>query len=281
VVPVTGTPALRGVPRYLTFGISALAMALTPWQGQAACAARGGSAAPSAAPEYLALGDSIAYGYDPRVKPPATEASYIGYPTDVGAALSDIVVNASCPGDTSAGFVSADGVDVGCRDVHSYHALHVDYSGTELEFATDFLRSHQNTNLVTVGIGINDVYGCMTRTSDRCASEMASTLGRMRAIYHGPLVLVNYYLQYYKVPSLTRLISPLNAIMAQVAPNYGAIIADEFAAFAARTADSGGDGCRAGLMIETPDGGCDAHLTPAGRSLMAATIVQALKEHTP
>jgi lysophospholipase L1-like esterase len=274
-------------------GIAAVAMAVAACPSHASFAASGGSAETSAAPEYLALGDSIAYGFDPRLTYPAPESSYIGYATDVGAARANTVVNASCPGDTSAGFVSPDGVDAGCRYLRAQdpHIMHVTYNSTELDFATDFLRSHPNTNLVTVGIGVNDMYLCMLHTSDRCASELAAPLdayrtnlgtilGRMRAIYHGPLVLVNYYPQDYQEPTVTPVLARFNAVMAQVAPNYGAIVADEFAAFAAQEAAAGGDGCRAGLLILVPDHGCDVHLTPAGRNVMAATILQALKEHT-
>jgi lysophospholipase L1-like esterase len=283
---MVGTGALRGILRYLTVGIAAVAISVAPWLSHVSYAASGGSAATSAALEYLALGDSIAYGYDPTIAY-ASESGYIGYPTDVGALRSNNVVNASCPGDSSAGFISAEGASVGCPDVRKAHALHVNYNGTELEFATEFLRSHPATNLVTVGIGVNDVYACMVRTSDHCDSELTSTLdayrtnlgtilGRLRAIYHGPLVLVNYYSQNYQDPTGTSRISRLNAVMAQVAPNYGAIVADEFTAFAAHTAHRGGDGCRAGLLIKGP-AGCNGHLTPAGRNLMATTILQALK----
>jgi len=277
--------------RCLTVGIVAAALAVGPWLGGVSSAASGGSAETPAAPEYLALGDSVTYGYDPRLAYPTPESKYIGYPTDVGAALSDTVVNAACSGDTSAAFVSADAPDHGCHALHAAVMLHVNYHGTQLDFATEFLRSHPSTRLVTIGIGLVDYFGCASQTSDHCVGELPSILDsyrknlgtimeRIRTIYHGTLVLVNYFTMNYQEPIDTGGISKLNAVMAQVGQNYGAIVADTFSAFAAGSAAQGGDGCRAGLLIKTSTG-CDVHPTADGRNLMAKTIEAALEKHAP
>src|ERR1035437_10130137 len=67
---------------------------------------------------YLALGDSISFGYDPTVTAP-TPAKYTGYPELVAAALNlsqpGKEVNAACPGETSGSFLTMGALDNGCR----------------------------------------------------------------------------------------------------------------------------------------------------------------------
>ncbi|MFY9865939.1 MAG: hypothetical protein WAK58_19155, partial [Trebonia sp.] len=57
---------------------------------------------------YLALGDSVAFGFVPSNAVPAPNyfdaSSFVGYPEDVAQALHIPVVNASCPGETTASF---------------------------------------------------------------------------------------------------------------------------------------------------------------------------------
>src|ERR1700692_2390125 len=54
---------------------------------------------------YLALGDSVAFGYAPPQAVPAPNyanaGSFVGYPEDVAELLGERVSNASCPGETS------------------------------------------------------------------------------------------------------------------------------------------------------------------------------------
>src|ERR1700694_1600990 len=124
---------------------------------------------------YLALGDSVVFGY-------ITHAgfeyfnphNFIGYPDYVSQALRFTTTNASCPGEAAASFISAAAADEGhllwttgaphhvsstpttasCRGeeaaacfsaaaadngCHLYRAsapLHVSYTGTQLDFAT-------------------------------------------------------------------------------------------------------------------------------------------------
>jgi len=277
---MVGAPKLRGIPRLLTLAVSAAALTVAPWISPASHA--------GARAEYVALGDSISYGYDPNFPWPFTGKDFVGYPTDLGAARGNTVVNASCPGDTAAGFVSTQGADVGCRSYRaSPNIMHVDYQGAQLEFATEFLRSHPNADLVTIGIGINDFYSCIVRTTDWCAGELEAVkaeyrtnlttiLRQVRTVYVGKIVLVNYPGQYYGT-SATVVPNLVNAGMAEVAPAFGAVVADTYGAFAAATAAFAGDSCRAGLMIVGPKG-CDSHLTPAGRALVAQTITEAIQQ---
>src|SRR5579859_7518884 len=108
---------------------------------------------------YLALGDSVVFGY-------ITQAgfeyrnpdNFVGYPDYVGEAKRFDTVNASCPGEATSGFISATGADNGCRSFKAKAPLHVSYTGTQLDFATAYLRAHRNTKLVTIGLGANDAF---------------------------------------------------------------------------------------------------------------------------
>src|SRR5690349_15788766 len=79
-------------------------------------------------PVYLALGDSVAFGYDPLVPERMTD----GYPELVSQRLGVDVVNASCPGEATGGFVAAMGNDNGCRENKQAYPLHVEYDTTQL-----------------------------------------------------------------------------------------------------------------------------------------------------
>src|SRR5450755_4190858 len=69
---------------------------------------------------YLALGDSIAFGYSPLVplSPLPTPSEYTGYP-EIVAGIEHLLqskkeVNAACPGETSGSFISGAPPDNGC-----------------------------------------------------------------------------------------------------------------------------------------------------------------------
>src|SRR5690242_15271096 len=60
---------------------------------------------------YLALGDSVTFGFQEAQVVPAPDyahaSTFPGYPEQLGAALSLKVANAACPGETSASLVNA------------------------------------------------------------------------------------------------------------------------------------------------------------------------------
>ena len=118
----------------------------------------GGASADPGHP-YLALGDSVSFGFITQAGFEYQNAdNFVGFPSYVGLALGKTVTNASCPGETTAGFISATGADNGCRPYKVNFPLHTSYSGTQLAFATGFLDSHRNTKLVTLQLGANDAF---------------------------------------------------------------------------------------------------------------------------
>src|ERR1700721_755840 len=97
------------VRRLIGIGLAGAAMVA----GARLRAAVPASAAPVTGPfgygTYLALGDSVAFGYVPPQAVPAPNysdpRSFVGYPEDVARALHVLVSNASCPGETTGSFL--------------------------------------------------------------------------------------------------------------------------------------------------------------------------------
>jgi lysophospholipase L1-like esterase len=246
--------------------------------------------APRSASSYLALGDSITFGYDPTADH-TDEQDSVGYPGEVASALSHTLVNASCPGETSASFLVPGADDQGCHAFRAGSPLHARYSGTQLNFATGYLRTHPRTDLVSLGIGINDLYRCNRVSTDRCGRELTATLETyranlstivraLRAVYAGPLVLVDYYSPNYQDFRMTDAVGRLNAIVAEVAGRNQAAVAHTYGVFAGPNTSSARNICTAGLLIKLAHR-CDIHPSPSGRTLLAAAVTLAAESAAP
>ena len=240
----------------------------------------------SAQSDYLALGDSVSYGLREANTVPkpiySDPASFTGFPEDVGAALGFRVANAACPGETSPELLRTDASVLGCQ-------LHVPYSGTQIHYATAYLKRHPNTTLVTVMIGINDLLDCQQATSDNCAkklpgtlarlsSDVATTLRALRSIYKGTIVIVNYYpLVFERVDY-----SPdVNRTVDKAASRYHVKVADGWRAFETAAAGSSGDLCAAGLLTQLVGGGCGIHPSLAGQAILALAVEEAVQSYRP
>ena len=256
----------------------------------------------SAKGTYLALGDSVAFGYVPpeAVPPPNYHdaSSFIGYPEDVSRALHLRVANASCPGETTASLFIRGVVSNGCENspgsstgYRTQFPLHVFYKGTQLRFALRYLLRHPHTRLVTINIGANDVFLCQETTKDHCTSQkelqgvlkeikqnLATIYSKIRHVahYRGPLVALTYYSLSYSDPSAVAGVELLNSVIASVTKAFGGKVADGFAAFEGPSMAAGGSPCKAGLLIKLPDGTCNIHPSPAGHLLLAKAIEKVL-----
>jgi lysophospholipase L1-like esterase len=250
---------------------------------------------------YLALGDSVAFGYSPLLNPTSAD-NFIGYPDEVAAALKENLTNASCPGETSSHFIDLSGSDNGCGAWRFYYKfpLHATYSTAQLAFADSFIQSHPKTLVVSIDIGANDLLvlengcgGASTPAEIKCIlgvlPGMLATLSanldtiyghiRNRDGYHHKLVALTYYSLNYSDLLTTGVISQVNQMVAARTLAWGGIVADGFGAFAAASAAYGGDTCAAGLLIvlSTSPLTCNIHPSPAGRDLLAQAIVKALR----
>ena len=251
---------------------------------------------------YLALGDSVAFGFNPTFNF-SNPDNFIGYPTPVAAALKETLTNAACPGETSSHFVNINGSDNDCGAYRSQYPLHVAYSSateTQLEFTDEFLQSNPKTLVVSINIGANDLFvlenGCGERLPQlksvafwRGLPAMLATLsanldtiyGHIRNLdgYKHKLVALTYYSLNYSDPVTTGVISQVNQVVAARTLAWGGIVADGFGAFEAASTGFGGDTCAAGLRIVLMSSPltCDIHPSPAGRDLLAQAIVNALR----
>jgi len=266
-------------------------LATTLLAGPALSSAQAASNRPQ---EYLALGNSVAFGFNPLLDP-SNANNFIGYPTPVAAALKETLTNASCPGETSSHFISLAGSDHGCGAYRLNFPLHVSYKTSQLDFTDVFLQSHPMTLVVSIDIGANDLFvlqeGCGGSVScilSGLPAMLATLSGNLDTIYghirnldgyRHKLVALTYYSLNYSDPVGTSVISQVNQAVAARTLAWGGIVADGFGAFAAASTAFGGDTCAAGLRIVVVSSPlkCDIHPSPAGRDLLAQAIVNALR----
>jgi lysophospholipase L1-like esterase len=254
------------------------------------------------ASHYLALGDSVAFGYTPlAVTPPANylnAANFVGYPEMVARALELKDVNASCPGEATGGFISKlSSNDNGCLTFYRLHyPLHVAYTSSQLDFAVAFLHRHRHsTKLVTIDLGANDLFhqqtlcktdvnppSCFAKALPGVLFAMQANLGQIFAAlrvtgYEGKIVALTYYALVYDAAGLFGA-ELLNNPMINAAQAFNVRIASGFDAFQPFAQAHGGSSCAAGLLIALGGGVCDVHPTPFGHAVLAAAVIHALGE---
>lgn len=251
--------------------------------------------------DYLALGDSVAFGYVPaNADPPpdyADAASFISYANYLSGFLHDHLTNASCPGETTASMLYPGAPSNGCENqpgspygYRSVYPLHVPYSGTQMAYALSFLASHRDTKLVTIDVGANDFFLCQETTADHCTSSselqsvghqveanLTTILYELRYVahYREALVVLDYYSINYSVAVDDAGAELLNSFINPEALQYGAVLADGYKAFQLASLASGGNPCQAGLLIPVP-GGCNVHPTHLGHLVLAGAVLSAL-----
>ena len=244
---------------------------------------------------YLALGDSLAAGYQPGVGDDRT-GGYVGGVLD---ALQDTAPkaklrNISCSGATTTSLMGTDRC--------AYKA------GSQLAEGIEFLKAHKSkVDLVTIDIGANDVTPCARPTVDfACAlkavatveANLTKTLGQLRAAT-GPdtqIVVLNYYNPFLALwltgdtgqtaaGASSLLQAELNAAVARAAATVGADVADVATAF--RSTDTTPVATAYGEMIPTNVATIcawtwmctrmDIHANDAGYAVLAQTVAARLE----
>lgn len=256
--------------------------------------------------QYLALGDSVTFGFkEPQVVPTPNyqdASSFMGYPELLASELHLKLANAACPGETSASFINTSAQSNGCENspgqpnvgyrktAPQSGPLHVSYSGSQLAYALSYLHSHHKVRLVSVMIGANDGLLCIETTKDACSSpsELASVTSaltqnlhtilkaiRHKAHYHGQLVVVDYFAPLIALNGETTILD--QAINAAVKP-FSARIADGYGAFQTAEAQSGGNPCTAGLLTQLGSPStCGIHPSYAGQAVLAEAVEKAIR----
>jgi lysophospholipase L1-like esterase len=255
---------------------------------------------------YLALGDSVTFGYQESQVVPAPNyadaASFIAYPELLGRELHLTVANAACSGETSSSLIDATAQSNGCENTpgkgnvgyRTAFPLHVHYTGSQLAYAVSYLKKHHNVRLVSLMIGANDFFVCQETTADHCTSlsEQAAVLAtveknvktilsaiRSKAHYGGQIAIVNYYSLDYSSQALNAQSGLLNQAVDTAARPFHVEVADGFGEFQAGAAHSGGKACTAGLLTQltgapTP---CGIHPSYTGQSLLAQAVENAVR----
>ena len=233
--------AFRGVFLALSFSCVLLLIGMP---AVVVLAKAGSSRAPSfVGPKkyYLALGDSLAYGFQPNV-----DWTH-GYVDDFFGNLeghgTTSLINMACPGEKSSTFIAG-----GCpgQPVVKYPHL-----GTQLAVAVSFLRSHVGmVSPVTLDIGVNDVVqdvhtsGCTVDVRQFDADLKAldanlrgTILPQLRAAMTvkgrmtGDLLVMNYYDAFQNVcPNTLPYAETLNQHLATDVAGFGVMV-DVFGAF--------------------------------------------------
>jgi lysophospholipase L1-like esterase len=254
--------------------------------------------------QYLALGDSVTFGYMESTVVPAPDytnpASFFGYPEQVGAALHLSVANAACPGETSSSLINPAGPSNMCENNPAHtsanyrtnYPLHVKYGGSQLAYAVSYLKHHRNVRLVSLMIGANDFFYCQETTADHCTglAEQAATAGtltknvqsilstiRTKARYRGQVVIVNYYSLNYASSTIVGQTKLVNSVVDGGAAPFHVEVADGLTEFGLGSLHSGGDPCAAGLLTQLGGGKCGVHASYAGQGLLAEAVEKAIK----
>lgn len=284
----------RGVGRILFIGMLALIGAAV-------------AAAQAPAGTYLALGDSVPFGYNPLL-PLGDLPGYQGYPQFVAAAVSLNLENASCVGESSASFLQVGAPDFGCKAWRDAGLpLWVTYGSlteSQMQFAISYLRANPGTRLVTITIGGNDlqileanceaqytsanaVMDCELAGLPQVYAEYTKNLLeiyiniRVTAHYTGPLIAANYFSIDYNDAFITGALGTLDAIMLALTDAFGGKVADAFTAFQQASVPGGGYPCASNVGLSfvqtTSPLTCNPHPTVKGHELYAQLIENLLK----
>jgi lysophospholipase L1-like esterase len=205
---------------------------------------------------YLALGDSLAFGYSQAkfesllpTEPPS--AYNTGYVDDFAHILKLgnpklQVINDGCPGETTESFIK------GPCEYQLAFSLHHPYVGgptsSQLSDALAYLQANPNTNPITLDIGANDALGVIEHTCENkvecvikeapalfahIATNLGLILGDLRgADPHATIIVLGLYNPFgEKLPGGNALTAQLNEVMDKVAEAVGARFADPLPVF--------------------------------------------------
>jgi lysophospholipase L1-like esterase len=258
---------------------------------------------------YLALGDSLAFGYQ-QVKfnanfPTENPAVYnTGYVDDFSAALAPLAdggvhtVNLGCPGETTDSFLGLNGAVCG---YHQVFALHESYTGSQEGAALAFLQAHPHqTSPITIDIGANDVLATVSAcnvnpvpsfavcvathipaTITQIQNNLATILGDIQAVVPKTEVIVvglyNPNVVDPRIPPAASdaLAAQINAGMAATADEFGARFADPLPVFNPGPPGSAAEFAAICSLTFICGSLHDIHATDAGYQALANVIFDA------
>ncbi len=201
---------------------------------------------------YLALGDSLAFGYSQAkfnsLFPNENPAAYnTGYVDDFARVLTAVrpllqIINDGCPGETTESFINGP-----CAYQLAF-PLHHPYSGgpasSQLSDALAYLSAHPGAvSPITLDIGANDALGvikaqcnlepaCIAAAAPGLFAHIATNLGRILAQLrgaapHAQIIVLGLYNPFgASIAGADQLTAQLNTTMATVAAGAGARFAN-------------------------------------------------------
>ncbi len=206
---------------------------------------------------YVALGDSLAFGYQgakiaacaPTGCTTPDTLFTTGYVDDFAAAMRagggnpTQVVNFGCPGETSSSLLNATNATTGCTTYP--FAIHRSHAGTtQIAAAVAYLRANANqVNPITFDIGANDLLGAIAGCGynpvciggvapgviTTVAQNTANALGQLRAAApRAKIIVLGLYNPLFNVAGSDGLTQYFNSTIAGVAASFGASFADPF-----------------------------------------------------
>jgi len=259
----------------------------------------------SNAPVYLALGDSYPFGSrcdtTPCLAPGGASLDtatndnfFVGYPDYLQLMIDRPLINAGCPGEFTSSFLTLGALTgPACPHARELGLLHVEYSGSQMEFAEDYLRAHDRVQLVTLQLGGPQttaffqacggnptcIFDGLPAHTAWLVTDMATILSRLRATgYSRQIIFVEYPSTDYRSPASQILVQLYRAI-SPVLQDYGAQKAPIHDVFRVAAMPFDGNSCAAGLLITTAQGICNVHPTPAGHQLIASTLAGMVQLH--
>ncbi|MGA9313410.1 MAG: SGNH/GDSL hydrolase family protein [Solirubrobacteraceae bacterium] len=245
---------------------------------------------------YLALGDSLAFGYSlakfEELLPNENPAEYnTGYVDDFARLLKFgnprlQVINDGCPGETTESFIK------GPCEYQLAYPLHHPYVGgptsSQLSDALAYLQANPNTNPITLDIGANDALGviehtcekkveCVVREAPALFAHIAANLGLILtdlrgADPHATIIVLGLYNPFgEKLPGGDALTAQLNEVMSKVAAAVDARFADPLPVFNPPGKLEEPTICLLTNMCKTPE---DIHPTDLGYGVLAGLIAK-------
>lgn len=228
---------------------------------------------------YLALGDSLAFGYQPNFD---FSHSYpqMWYTNDLSKKHVTSFTNLGCNGEKSATFING-----GCP--YAY-LLHTYYSGSQLNAALSFLAAHPGqVSPVSLDMGANDllpdINSSTCTVSSTWTTDLANLDSRMtgtilpklvaaltvNGVRTGDLVMMNYYDPYQNVcPNSVAYVQSLNQHLAADAAQFNVPVSDVFTAFGGATTPNPNI-CTDTWMCSSS---VNIHATTAGYTVIANTF---------
>lgn len=269
--------------------IAAVAIGLVAVAGSVSEGVASASEAHALEGGYVALGDSVPFGYSPLLEDPWVPTRFVGYPELIARQTALTTTNLACPGQTAQAVISRTALDNGCFDARQaahdagFELLHTDYSGTQLKAALEALHSSTPPALITIQAGGNEISLCLGPAPGRCLDDAlprvteSLRLAAARLSAAEPRVRV-LLVGYHLVPGLEAQISRLNRAIDRAAREAHVTFVDTARPFDRYARQHHGDLCTTGLLIVLPDGSCDLHPTRIGQGLIASTVVAAARE---